>query len=163
MSSKLEVSRAEIEKFPSGHGRKRKSINKKGRNPSCTLRYDGQWMDNQAASAAWTDGQRSSRRERRSYFTADCLMLPTRANYTDYSCESCMAELYNYKDPVRVIMCCGKSKKKVSDGDFSSTSNGSIRQFFNRVWCIIIFNHLSPQRSFTTIVISCDYKSIFNF
>lgn len=71
-------------------------------------------MDNKAAaaSAAWTDGQRSPRRERRSYFTADCLMLPTRANYTDYSCESCMAELYNYKDSVRVIMCWRKRRKK---------------------------------------------------
>lgn len=70
-------------------------------------------MDNKVASAAWTDGQRSARRERRSYFTADCLMLPTRANYTDYSCESCMAELYNYKDPVLAIMCCGKRLKKM--------------------------------------------------
>lgn len=67
-------------------------------------------MDNKAAEAAWTDGQRTPRRERRSYFTADCLMLPTRANYTDYSCESCMAELYNYKDPVPVIMCCEEKK-----------------------------------------------------
>lgn len=83
-------------------------------------------MDNKAAEAAWTDGQRSPRRERRSYFTADCLMLPTRANYTDYSCESCMAELYNYKDPVPVIMCC-EGKKKKSDGDFGVTSNESIR------------------------------------
>lgn len=39
-------------------------------------------------------------------------MLPTRANYTDYSCESCMAELYNYKDSVRVIMCWRKRRKK---------------------------------------------------
>lgn len=90
-------------------------------------------MDNKAAaaSAAWTDGQRSPRRERRSYFTADCLMLPTRANYTDYSCESCMAELYNYKDSVRVIMCWRKRRggEHVFDGDFSFTSNGSIRRF----------------------------------
>lgn len=65
-------------------------------------------MDNKAAEAVWTDGQRSPRRENRSYFTADCLTLPTRANYTDYSCESCMAELYNYKDLVPVIMCYAK-------------------------------------------------------
>lgn len=35
-----------------------------------------------------------------------------RANYTDYSCESCMAELYNYTDPVHVIKCCAKRQKK---------------------------------------------------
>lgn len=61
-------------------------------------------------------------------------MLPTRANYTDYSCESCMAELYNYKDSVHVIMCWrkrqgGRGGEHVFDGDFSFTSNGSIRRF----------------------------------
>lgn len=77
-------------------------------------------MDNKAAKAVWTDGQRSPRRENRSYFTADCLTLPTRANYTDYSCEYCMVELYNYKDPVPVIMCC--VKKTDGDSGFTSTS-----------------------------------------
>lgn len=131
MSSKFKVSGAKTGKkktFP--QDRKAKIRKTKKKNPPCTLRYDGQWMDNKAAEAAWTDGQRSPRRERRSYFTADCLMLPTRANYTDYSCESCMAELYNYKDPVPVIMCCEGKKKNLMEilvlqvtsplGDFST-------------------------------------------
>lgn len=63
-----------------------------------------------------------------SYFTADCLILPTRANYTDYSCESCTAKLCNYKNPVWMIMRYAEKKKK-TDGDFGFPSNESIRSF----------------------------------
>lgn len=48
-----------------------------------------------------------------SYFTADCLTLPTRANYTAYSC-ACMAKLCNYKDPVCMRMC--HREKRRTDG-----------------------------------------------
>lgn len=131
-------------------------MKKKEENPSSTLRYDGQWMDNKAAaaSAAWTDGQRSPRRERRSYFTADCLMLPTRANYTDYSCESCMAELYNYKDSVRVIMCWrkrrgGKKKNTYLMEILVLQATAPLGDFQPRVVHYHLYLYMSLQRSFT--------------
>lgn len=64
-----------------------------------------------------------------SYFTADCLTLPTWANYTDYPCASCMAKLCNYEEPVCMIMC-HTEKKKILFG-------------FGRFWVYLVMSLLS--------------------
>lgn len=114
-----------------------------------------------AVKLTWPQGGWSGRRRRSvqtvsnlpagtSYFTADCLTLPTWANYTDYSCASWMAKLCNYKEPVCMIMCHTEKKKNMEI--LGLPSNEPIKSFSSMCGTLLktsTWRHFSYTQAFS--------------